>query len=481
MNIDYQIMNLKTSFGSKKLSKTSLFLLLFFSSLISISQPITITGKAEGQGDELVRVIVYADQFSHLNKTLASTQTDANGNFEIKLEIEKTDYAFLAVGLKKGEFYLKPGAHYHFTVVKDTVSEKRSAFDKLPLQFILDANDQGLNQAIGDYNAVYNEFIYRNASHIYQGRQGKLIADYEMRAEMQFGKIKDPYFINYMQYSFASLEWIGLRNKQDILYKFFANKPVLYNNIQYTDFFNDFMKAYLSSIEYFDYRDIITAIKSTNALHTIDEMLKRDTILAKDQQLRALSTLLLLSRKSHNPDLPKGRVNELIEEMHQNNPNKKIREIAGNFSEKLQKLQSGTPAPFFMLEDANGDTVSLKKAEGKFILLSFIKPDCRVCLLQFEQLSGLEKKFENKLENITIVHGSDYQEVIQYAETRLFEWPFLKLNKDILLLEEYEIKTYPTYAIINPDGTIAMIPAPMPDENLELFLIRTMVQYDKKQ
>ena len=480
MNIEYRISNLKASIVSINLPKCFLLFLLSFVNLISIAQPITITGKAERQANEMVRVIVYTDQFSHLTKTLASTQTDANGNFEIKLEIEKADYAFLAVGLKKGEFYLKPGAKYSFKILKDTVSEQRSVFDELPLQFILDANDQGLNSAIGDYNAFYNEFIYRNASRIYQGRQGKLIADYEMRAKMQFGKIKNPYFIDYMQYSFASLEWIGLRKKQNILHKYFANKPVLYNNIQYTDFFNDFMKAYLSSTEYFDYRDIIAAIKSTNALYTIDKMLKRDTLLATDQQLRALSTLLLLSRKIHNPDLPKGRVAELIEEIHSKNGDEKIRKIAGNFSRKLQKLQSGTPAPFFELEDAKGDTISLKQAEGKFVLLSFIRTDCRICLLQLEQLIGLEKKFANKLQNITIVHGSNYQKVIRYADSRLYDWPFLNLKKDILLLEEYEIKTYPTYAIINPDGSIAMIPAPMPDENLDIYLIRMMVQYEKK-
>jgi len=458
-----------------------LIFLLTFSVLDCFSQPITITGKAEGQGNELVRIIVYADQFSHLKKTLASTQTDANGNFEIKLEIEKTDYAFLAVGLKKGEFYLKPGAKYNFNILKDTSTRQRSVFDELPLQFTMDAADGGLNRIIGDYNEMYNQFIYRNATRVYQGRSGQLITDFEEGAKMQFGKTKDEYFINYMQYSFASLEWIGLKNKEGIIDTYFANKEILYNNIQYTEFFNEFMKAYLSSTNHFDYRDIIEAIQSIDALSKIDEMLKRDTILAKDQQLRALSALLLLSRKSHNPELPKGRVAGLIKEIHQKSPDKMIREISGNYYEKMKKLQSGTPTPFFELTDANGDTVRLKQYEGKFVLLSFIRPDCRVCLLHLEDLSKLQEKFKTKIQNLSIVYGPDYKEVIQYADSRLYDWPFLNLNNDILLLEDFEIKTYPTYAIINPDGTIAMIPAPMPDESLELYLIRMMVQYDKKK
>ncbi len=481
MNIEYRILKSGILKGPKTLRYYLLFFLFLFGTLVSLAQPISISGKAEGQADQLVRVIVYADQFSHLLKTIATTRTDANGNFTLDLEIEKTNFAFLAVGLKKGEFYLKPGAKYNFSVIQDTSTQQRSVFDELPLQFTMTAADGGLNRTIGDYNEMYNQFIYRNATRIYQGRSGQLIVDFEKGAEMQFGKTKDAYFLNYMKYSFASLEWIAHKNPQLIFSKYFVKQEVLDNNIQYTEFFNDFIKTYLGSSDYFDYREIIAAIRSTHALKTIDELLQRDSILADDQQLRALSTLILLSRKSHSPNIPKGRVASLIEEIHQNNTDKKIREIAGNYYIKIQKLESGTLAPFFELEDANGDTVELKQFRGKFVLLSFIRPDCRVCLLHFEQLSKLQEKFKTKLQNVSIIYGSDYHEVIRYADTRLYNWPFLDLKKNILLLEKYEIKTYPTYAIINPDGTIAMIPTPMPDENLELYLIRNMIQFDKKQ
>jgi peroxiredoxin len=463
------------------MTKTAIIFLLFLSIRISFAQPVTITGKAEGQADQLVRVIVYADQFSHLLKTLATTHTDGKGNFEIKLDVEKTNFAFLAVGLKKGEFYLKPGAKYSFVVLKDTSTRQRSVFDELPLQFTMTAADAGLNRMIGDYNEMYNQFIYRNATRIYQGRGGQLIAGFEERAKMQFGKTNDLYFLNYMKYSFASLEWIGQKKATHIISKYFFKQSVLYNNIQYTEFFNEFMKAYLGSTEYFDYREIIAAIRSENALEAIDGLLERDSIFREDPGLRALSTLLLLVRKSHSSDLPKGRVADLFKEIHQKSPDKTIREIAGNYYTKLQKLQAGSPAPAFALEDAKGDTVRINQFNGRFVLLSFIRPDCRVCLLHLEELSKLQEKFSVKVQNITIVNGANYRETVSFAESRLYDWPFLDLKKNILLLEDYEIKTYPTYAIINPDGTIAMIPAPMPDESLEIYLIRMMINYDKNR
>ncbi|MCF6341745.1 MAG: peroxiredoxin family protein [Bacteroidales bacterium] len=464
--------------GPGILPRQLLFCLFFLSTLFSLGQTVSITGKAVGEAGQLVRIIVYADQFSRLEQTLASTRIDTDGNFKLEIEIEKTNYAFLAVGLNKGEFYLKPGARYNFTILPDTTSRKGSVFDRLPLQFTLDADDGGLNLAIGDYNLMVNRFLYEQGSKIYKGRSGGLVAGFEKKAKAQFNGIDEPYFLNYMKYSFASLEWIGMKKEKHILSSYFVGQAVLYNNIQYTEFFNDFIKTYHGTSESFDYRETIRAINSPNALAALDKLLQLDSLLAKDPQLRALSTILLLARKSHNPNLPENRVAELLKEIQQHNSNERIRGVARNFVRKLEKLRYGTPAPVFELENGTGDTVRIKQFEGRFVLLSFIRPDCRVCLLHFQQLSELQEKFSSKLQLITIVYGPAYDMVVDYARSRLYDWPILNLKKDILLLEQYDIKTYPTYTIINPDGTIALSPAPMPDENLELYLLRMMVQYD---
>ncbi len=474
----YTVMKVEKNKIFRKVLTTALLMLLLTVAAASFSQTATISGKVPGVPGQLVRVIKYADQFSRLEKTLATTFTDSLGNFMLEVPVKETDYAFLAVGLKKGEFYLKPGAAYNFQILPDTISEKGSVFDQLPLQFELAADDGGLNAAIGDYNLFYNNFIYENSKRLYKGRPGQLIVGFEEKAKARFGQTDDPYFRDYMNYSFAWLEWIGMKNAPRILNSYFVNRPVLSNNIQYTEFFNDFIKSYMGSSDNFSYAEAMHAIASTDAIKKINELLKRDSLLVKDPTLRSLSAVLMLARKSNNPSLPKGRVVELLEEMKQTFSDKEISRIAGNFIEKLQRLAQGTPAPAFELEDQSGELYTLKEAEGKFVLLSFVKPDCKLCLNHLQLLNDMKEKFTSKLQLVTIVYGQDYRKLARFAESRLYEWPFLDLKKDILLLEQYEIKTYPAYTIINPDGTIAMTPAPMPDENLELYLIRMMVQHD---
>ena len=143
--------------------------IFIFSSGLS-AQTAIINGQAKGQPNELVRIIVYADQFSRLQKTIASTYTDENGAFSFNIEIDETTFASFALGLKKAEFYLKPGATYTFTVPLDTITQTGSIFDEVPLQFTYQANDEGLSDALTALNVENNRFMYEFADKIYRGR-----------------------------------------------------------------------------------------------------------------------------------------------------------------------------------------------------------------------------------------------------------------------------------------------------------------------
>ena len=68
----------------------------------AFTQNVGISGAALGRPNELVRVIVYADQFSRIDSTRAITTTDVWGNFNMSFDIEEVNFAYLALGLKRG-------------------------------------------------------------------------------------------------------------------------------------------------------------------------------------------------------------------------------------------------------------------------------------------------------------------------------------------------------------------------------------------
>lgn len=458
--------------------KRILAFVLLLTFYVTAAQDTEVSGTALGHPGELVRVKVYTDQFSRLDSTLASAETDAWGNFSLTFPLEKTDYAFLTLGLKEGEFYLEPGYAYRAFIRSDTV--QGSVFDQLPLQFDLKEENRGLNSMIEEFNFDYNTFILQHQKQLLRAKPDKLITEFINREKSKFSDElhENEYFKNYLTYSFASLEWISkVKSDTTILEEYIIGKDVLYENIAYTDLFRDFFKEYFKDLKTFDYPALVDAFNK-GSLSYIDSLVQQDKWLAKDGQVRQLAMMQLMARNYYNKDIDHQKILEIFTEIEKSGNNVRNKTIAGNFKRKLLKLGYGTKAPVFALKNEAGKKVSLEDFAGKFVLLDFITSDCRPCLYDMKKLQDIQAQFETKLEVVVIV--ADRGAVKTELPVNSGHFHTLYLGKQLLLLEDYEIRTYPAYIILNPDGTVAMAPAPLPDENLDVFVERFILRYEKQ-
>ncbi|PLX00549.1 MAG: hypothetical protein C0591_01025, partial [Marinilabiliales bacterium] len=352
--------------------------ILGLQAIIAVSQHVEISGTAIGHPDELVRLICYKDQFSRLDNTLAITRTDVWGNFTLDVSVEKTNYAFLALGLKKGDFYLEPGNKYQFQILDDTI--KGSIYDQMPLQFNLYATNSILNSRIGQFNYEYNVFLYENQRQIIRAKDKSIVNNFieEMKRKYAVNEVpSEIYLTDYVIYTLASLEWIS-KSKPDsaILMEFFVNQEILYNNIAYSDFFRDFFKEYFNTQKFYIYDELITAIRSQQ-MAKIDSLLVRDDLLAADDQLRELVLITLLARNFHNQDVAKKDILHILSQLQVSAKSLENRRVAKNYIEKLTYLQYGSKAPQFELMNHNGQMVKLEDLKGQFILLNFISSTCK--------------------------------------------------------------------------------------------------------
>jgi thiol-disulfide isomerase/thioredoxin len=450
--------------------------------LVGISQQTEISGTAIGHPDEMVRIVVYADQFSKLDSTLVKAKTDIWGNFSFPVVIEKTTYAFLALGLKRGDFYLEPGNAYQFQILDDTI--KGSVFDQLPLQFNLLAEKDSLNQMIGQFNYKYNVFLYEKQREIMRAKDKSVIRQFvkEMKEEFSAGtKANNDYLKNYVNYTLASLEWIS-KSKSDsaILMDYFVNQEVLRENIAYTDLFRDFFKMFFKTQKLFEYHELVSSFHSEQ-ISNIDSLLKRDDLLALDEELRELSLLTLLARNYHNPDVSKESILKLFRQIENLSKYVKNRTAAKNYRYKLTYLQYGSKAIPFNLSDPNGVPVGLSEFEGQFVLLDFISSDCAPCFYDLVRLLEIQQNLANKLNIVVIVTDGNLKKAMALYNGNHQHITWLNLDDNILVLESYEVKTFPSYVLINPDATIAMAPAPPPNESLEAFIKGFMVRYQNNK
>jgi len=452
-------------------------MLLLANSLLA--QSITITGKAEQQPGKLVRVITYADLFSNLEKNIGETKTDNVGDFSLELESSGTQFAYLALGLDRGEFYLTSDASYFFKVPRDTSSQQGSIFDRLPLAFNITSDDGGIQKHIEDFNLDYNDFVYNNVNSIYRSRDKSVVMGFVDKMHRKYDDNESKYVRDYVDYTLASLLWLSRKQSNTkILINYFINKPVLYDNIQYADFFKEFFKSYFDSEKTFRYEDLVPAINQLQSVSGIIDLVKRDTLLSKDDRVSEIVAMQLLSRYYFDRYVSGEKVIEKLWEIATTSSHTENRKVAANYMIKLQELQGGTSAPQFTLLNSTGDTISLSDFKGDFVLLAFVLDDCRMCEFHMPLLDELKNQFGFKM--LTIVAGDNVARTSDYSSSRGFSWPIVKTGDNILILEEYNIKAYPSYIFINPDGTIAYVHLPMPEENMEIYLQRFIEKYNSK-
>jgi hypothetical protein len=108
-----------------------------------------------------------------------------------------------------------------------------------------------------------------------------------------------------------------------------------------------------------------------------------------------------------------------------------------------------------------------------------MEDNSKLCLSHISLIDELRQKFNSKLKIIILVDGQT-NKISNYMYERDYEWPVLEID-DILLIEEFGIKVYPTYMLLNPDGSIASSSTPMPDENIAPFINSLMKRWEKNK
>lgn len=446
------------------------FLSLLFCLWISglQAQEVYLAGNVQGHpAGTMVRVQVYADAFSQRLTTLGSTQTDSKGNFGMHFSITEVQYAFLAVGLRKTEFVLRPGSTYHFTVFPDTANQKGSVFDRQqPLAIDLKADDGRLNQQIGMLNQQVDDFVLNHFRDVYQLHNKNVIETFQKQINSGFPADISDYFKQYARYSLASLFWAGRTESAETIAKmYFIGKKVLYHNVRYCNFFKDFFQAYFESKIKGPFTKIqLAQIVPERNLHVLDSLFSLDPLLKADARVRQLAEMVMMEKYYHDKLFNSGDFDALFQQIVQRSVFVENRKVAGNYLFRLRWMAPGTVAPAFQLPDVMGKEHQLADFQSKFVLLSFFKTDCPLCLRDLDLLEKMQQNLGSNFTHLTVLMGNPDSVWIQKILSGRFTWPFLLLGNQLPLLEKYQVRSFPAYVLLAPGGKVAMAPAPMPAE-----------------
>jgi thiol-disulfide isomerase/thioredoxin len=140
----------------------------------------------------------------------------------------------------------------------------------------------------------------------------------------------------------------------------------------------------------------------------------------------------------------------------------------------LTRLKTGERPPDFNLLDQNNNLRTLDDFRGKYVYINFCTPDNYSCLKEFPFLNALYKVHDKHLEIVTIMVTEEIHNMKDFMKKNKYSWTSLFYGNDDKLLQNYDVKAYPTSYLIDPEGKMIQSPATLATEGFEEQLFRIM-------
>lgn len=451
-----------------------MLIILFLFSFITFNlsgQNVSIKGNEASYSDDELVIYAFSDLITNQEIVLGKCIVDSSGNFEFNFEIDYTQMAFINLEIYKGFIFLEPNSKYE---IKLPFKTPMVFEDKINPYFrqsefyigISNSNKLELNFLIKQFDNKFNKYVEENFNTIRYQSASK-VDTMIVKLQEEFGESENKYFQDYIYYKFASLRHLANeRNVNSVTRYYFLNKPLLYHNIAYMDFFNQLFSNYFYN--YSKTRNgerIFTDVAYAKSIKRIKETLDNNLALANDT-LKELVILKACYDECYSNSYPYSSLLQTLDSLMILTKIPVHKAIAENIIRKTKKLRNGYEAPDFVVYDNDGKSYSLIDFRGKYMYINFCTNWSYVCKEELSLLKNIQKNHSENLNVMSITPKEEYKEMASYFNSKNFEWPLYYFEENDLL-SIYNVKVFPTYYLIDPYGKLAMSPAVSPNENFE--------------
>lgn len=449
-------------------------------SLIFASNTV-IKGFVKGFDDSELSVYVYEDFITERKKKIGFTQLTNDNVFSFSIDQQHIQKVELAIEDKTTWFFIEPGKVYNITLSYDPDLNKGRIYDRiLSLKFNFPAPNE-LNQLVAKFNSKYDDFITRNEA-LFIKRDGSVtskVEEFEKNIAEEFKTYQHEFVNNFIKYTLANTfnaidvsYYKGDKkslDKADIFMKYLQNQPVLYHNPEYMHFFKEFFKGEIKKLTLqLHGMDITKAINEQNSYEALVKALAKYPFL-EDSELLHLFLINGLLEIGKDKYFHQDNMVAILQHIVTNGEFAQQKLIAANVIQKItyQKLAKGSDAPDFTLPAVNNTEVSLSDFEGKYVYINFWASWSIPALKEMKIMEKLYQQYQNKVAFVSICTDNDKEKINELLkENPGYTWTFLQ-NKDRELMQAYEVRTLPTYILIDQQGKILRFPAPRPGGNIE--------------
>jgi peroxiredoxin len=446
------------------------FIGLFF---VSHSQNVKIEGKAHPSYiGKVINLYSYSDLVTFTPTKESSDTIDAKGYFELNVDIDHTQPVNLQIDNCLGILYVQPDFNYGITIdKKDSLLDRRGETE-IPVAInVVTADTTELNTLIFDFNKQYNKILNPNDAQLWKhNRLFRKIDSLDFICGLRYSKIRNDYFKTYYKYSMAELNANATRGKNYLYVNYIQGKPTQPSHYEYMMFFDSYFKGYLEAL---------ASMKSGESLYKlVNDVAKYDALnayvksdpLLKNDTLRELVILRNLWEFFYSPQFNNAGVVNIVEQLNQSTKIPEHKRIASNILQYAYKLQQGSVAPNFAVEDKTGKLVTLKDFKGRYIYLNFFSTKSVTSLKEMPKIMDLVKKYGDKCTFISICTDDSIKSYKAYIKANpKYTWPILynSGSKGNTAKDIYNTSGEPAYFFINNYGNLMQSPAKSPTQGIE--------------
>ncbi len=470
-----------------RLKRTLLCTLCLMASVVSTAYATRVFGTAKEYANSELIFYRYQDRITYIKEEVFRLKMDEEGNFEAAFGIDRTTYIFAEFGIYYVYFYAEPDCNYEI-ILPEYVDKSdgdlfNPYFQPTEMQLgIKGMKNTDLNYLIMDFDYYYNRYFDLKLDELYiKGLQSD-VDTFINNINARYKKYNNQYFQQYRRYRIAALKNMVTKSEYEsaLVYSYYSNKDILYDNPAYMDLFNsiyhNYFDNYLVSPGGADLYRVITYGHSISLLHRLigsDPKHKR-------KQFRELVMLKGINDAFANDNLQWLPLLLTLDSLYITTEYPIHQQIAQNIADNSLTMAKGTVALPFELPDTSDNMISLEDFRGKYLYLQFANTQSYSSAAEFDVLKRIYNRYKGLCLFVTILTDTDKEKAKKFISDKSLNWTFLFAKANDKVLSDYKVTAFPTYYLIDPYGMLVMSPAPSPSENIEKYLFKILENRKKK-
>ncbi|MBK8498099.1 MAG: redoxin domain-containing protein [Flavobacteriales bacterium] len=301
---------------------------------------------------------------------------------------------------------------------------------------------------------------------------------FELKVRNFYRDVKDPWFANYLDYSFAGLRHGPRVNEQELFERYLKDKPVRYDDPEYVRFVRSFYSEHLYLAKQTHETRLQRAFAAGSA-DSLKAILAENEFLKNNERLCELVMVDLLYQQYNGKLVVRDGAERILAQVAAGSSYAEHRTIATNILWDLITMRVGSRLPPVRLEDDRGHDMHLDSLLSGPVCIAVTASWCSYCDLEMQGLEQLHKEFGSVVPIIAISLDEDLATMRKYMKAHPgMDLIWLHAVGEQRLRDDWRVRSIPAFYLLN-DGVLARSPAPLPSQGLGALFQQAKAEAEK--